>query len=710
MNIQKQHWIRADFAAGGNVCPVFRKVITISRPLAGATLEITAKGVYEAEIDGKRVGNFIFAPGYTVYKTRHQVQTYDITELLSVGENTLDVTVAEGWYHGRIHGVAHGLPWEADLIAQITLTYADGTKELLGTDESWLVGKGPIVFSDIYDGEIYDARVEKHDFVPVSMQNDASTAMLIPQEGEPIIEQEHIRPVRVITTPKGETVIDFGQNLTGYPSVILSAKAGEKLALSFAEILDKDGNFYNENYRSARCRYEYTCTDGMQTYKPHLTFYGFRYVRVDAFPASCALEDADFTAIAVYSAIRKTGELNSDHPKLNQLFSNIFWGQRCNFLDIPTDCPQRDERQGWTGDAQVFVKTASYNFDVERFFRKWMGDVAAEVKENGTPGFVVPDSWGDRRTAEAWTDAAVIVPWQIYQTYGDKALLAEQLESMSAYVDHVFSEKEYKQHFGDWLGLDAKVGSYVGATRFELISCAYLAHDCELLAKAEEALGKDSSKSRARFEMLRTYFREHFSELKTQTEHVLALHFDLAEDKAAVAASLANLIHECGDHLTTGFVGTPYLLHALSDNGYTELAYSLLLREEFPSWLFSVGRGATTMWEHWDGVNEAGEVWSKDMNSFNHYAYGAVADWVYEKAAGIRVVENAPGFEKVVIAPQPDARIGRLSASIDTRHGKVSSLWYHTDGRVRYEITVPVAAEIRIDGKTYNVEKGTYLF
>ena len=708
-----QTWIKADFAAQGGVCPVFRKEFEVGAGLVRATLDITAKGVYYAEIGGRRVGDFILAPGWTVYQKRHQYQSYDITHLLASGTNTLDVTVSEGWYHGEIvkhhSGKERAKPWDAAIIAQMTLTYADGSATCIGTDGSWLAGTGPVRFSDFYGGEVFDARVPYGDFVPVSVDTAADTQALIPQEGEKVTEHERLAPIAVLTTPKGETVIDFGQNLTGYPEITLSAKAGEKLSLSFAEILDKDGNFYNENYRSAACRYEYTCRDGRQTYKPRLTFYGFRYVRVDEFPASGALSPDVFRAVAVYSALRRTGTLNSALPKLNQLFSNIFWGQKCNFLDVPTDCPQRDERLGWTGDAQVFVKTASYNFDVETFFTKWMRDIAAEIGMNGTVGFVVPNVFDDTRSAEAWSDVAVIVPWQIYQTYGNKALLAEQLDSMTAYVEKIHADG-YVHHFGDWLGMDAPAGSYTGSTRPALIACAYFAYDCELLAKAYEALGRDGAKYRAWHEEAREKFRKDFAELHTQTEHVLALHFHLAADMTATAAELAQLVHQNGDRLTTGFVGTPYLLHALSDNGYTELAYTLLLQEAYPSWLFSVNRGATTMWEHWDGVNDKGEVWSKDMNSFNHYAYGSVADWVYEKAAGIRTSEKEPGFAALTVAPQPDARVGMLDVCLNTRHGEVRSKWYYKDGRARYEITVPVRATLIIDGKTQDVEPGVYLF
>ena len=714
--LKNKHWIKADFAAGGNgICPLFRKEFESVQKPEKALLEITGKGVYYAEIDGKRVGDYILAPGWTTYKKRLQVQTYDVTELIHSGKNTLDVTLAEGWYHGRIirhHDAAvRDAAWDAEVIACLTLTYADGKTEEIETDGSWVCGKSAVEFSDIYDGEIYDARIQPTEFVPVTVDAEAGTETLIPQEGEKIVEHERLAPIAVITTPKGETVLDFGQNLTGYPEISFpDAKAGEKLSLSFAEILDKDGNFYNENYRSAKCQYIYTCKNGAQSYKPYLTFYGFRYIRIDEFPASVPFSPDCFTAIAVYSDIKKTGTLISSDKNLNQLFSNIFWGQKCNFLDVPTDCPQRDERLGWTGDAEVFAKTATYNFDTERFYKKWMSDIAAEIDMNGKIGMIVPNCFGGTTSAEAWSDAAIIVPWQVYMTYGDKDLLERQLASMTTFMETVLKEG-YNHHFGDWLGIDAPAGSYTGSTRTELIAEAFLAYDLELLAKAYAVLGRDGSRYRVLYEEAKNKFHADFSdEYRTQTEHVLALYFGLAENPVKTAKGLADMIHESGDHLTTGFVGTPFLLHALSDNGYTELAYTLLLQTSYPSWLFSVSLGATTMWEHWDGINEQGKVWSKDMNSFNHYAYGAVGDWIYGKACGIQIPEDGAGFSKVRVAPLADKRIDSLFASIDTRHGTVSSKWYQKDGKTRYEITVPVEAELVIDGKTHTVSAGTYWF
>lgn len=721
--IHNQRWIFPQNIREAGKCPVFIKKFH-SEDIVNAELCITAKGVYYAELNGERVGNFVMAPGYTFFSKRHQYQNYDISSLLDNGENILKITVAAGWYSGRI---VHSSDWKPEIIAEIVLEYADGKKELIGTDETWLVGEGELVFSDIYDGEIFDATREILDLEQVVVDNDASTEQLIPTDGEPVVERERFSGGKIITTPKGETVIDFGQNLAGYPQLCINAKAGERVCLSFAETLDKDGNFYNENYRSAKCLYEYTCTDGEQTYKPKCTFYGFRYIRIDEFPESATLDEDTFTAVAIYSNMKKTGHLACSDEKLNQLFSNIFWGQRCNFIDIPTDCPQRDERVGWTGDAQVFCKTASYNFDTRRFFRKWLRDMKAQSEICGHIGFTVPG--GASPMAAAWSDAAVIVPWQLYLIYGDKTLLEEMIDTMITHVEKIGQESEELytwrggsnlRQFGDWLATDSldrdRDGAFVnstysGATDPDFLQAAFYAYDTAILAEALEVLDRDGSYYRELHSKIKERFQKDFPEYHTQTECIIALRFDLTPDREGTAALLSRMIRENGDRMSTGFVGTPHILHALSEVGRTDLAYTLLLQENFPSWLFSVNLGATTMWEHWDSINKDGNMWSTTMNSFNHYAYGAVADWVYEVAAGIGREKGTAGFDRLVIAPHTDKRLGWLEASVETDNGIVSSKWIYTvDGGVRYEITVPTSAKIVIDGKEKSVGKGTYVF
>ena len=548
----------------------------------------------------------------------------------------------------------------------------------------------------------------------------------------------------MFVTPKGETVIDFGQNLTGYVETVLEGKAGDVLDLSFAEVMDADGNFYTDNYRSAKAIHRYICTDGKQTHKPKLTFWGFRYIRVNEFPGGIdKVTPEAFTAIVLHSEMKRIGYLESSNPKLNQLFKNVVWGQKGNFVDVPTDCPQRDERLGWTGDAQMFIRTACLNYDCEKFFTKWLGDLAADQYENGYVGHVIPDVHPKEYSSTAWGDAATVCPWQLYLAYGNKAILEKQFASMKKWVDYMgaVTTTPYlwtggTEHYGDWVGLDAPAfklscwdqrnneikgdyipdedaptGSYKGATEDDFIASAFYAYSTSLVIKAGKVLGEDVSEYEALYDNIVAAFRKHFPTYETQTACVLALHFGLTTDPQGTADLLAKKIEECGGHLETGFVGTPYLLHVLSSHGYKDLAYSLLLREEYPSWLYPVTKGATTIWEHWDGLKPDGSFWSSDMNSFNHYAYGAVADWVYSVAAGINTAEDAPGYEKIIIKPTPDARLDWLGASLDTRHGLVSSKWTKQENEFwRYDIVTPSETTIIIDEKTYEVKPGTYTF
>ena len=711
------NWIRPAKSYGG-VCPAFRKTFFCPENVVSAALRITAMGVYEASLNGSRVGDFILAPGWTVYQKRLQVQQYEL-QIRPGQENELTVLVGKGWYRGRLAGWLPGqnssaaLP--AALTAELTLRYPDGHTDTICTDASWQTAESAVRFSELYDGETYDAAFEPSVWTPAVIC-DGPTDTLIEQQGEPVREQERIAPARIFKTPAGEIVVDFGQNLTGYVEIALDGVKGEAVELSHAEVLDKNGNFYTENYRSAKAKYLYFCKDGAQRYKPKLTFYGFRYIRVDRFP--CGAEHAaqeNFTAIAVHSDMKRTGYLSCSDPLLNKLFENVIWGQKSNFLDVPTDCPQRDERLGWTGDAQVFIRTACLNFDAERFFTKWLADLAADQREDGAVGHVIPNVLHQSGSA-AWDDAATICPWAVYLAYGDPNILRAQFASMKKWVDYITAHTTTKdlwtggEHYGDWLGLDAPSGSYKGSSREELIASAFYAHSTALVIKAGRVLGQDISAYEALYKRIVRAFRQAYPVYQTQTECTLAVYFALAEDTQKAADQLAQMIRSCGTKLQTGFVGTPYLLHALSAHGYTELAYDLLLRREYPSWLYPVTKGATTIWEHWDGQMENGDFWSSNMNSFNHYAYGAVADWVYTVAAGIQTVEEKPGYAAVRIAPQPDKRLDWLEASVETRHGLVRSRWEKQRDMWRYEIETPVEAEVVIDGRKTLCRPGRYIF
>lgn len=713
------NWIRTSFDIDP-VVPMFQKTFSLSGTVKKAVLMITAMGVYEAKMNGKRIGSFILAPGWTAYQKRLQYQTYDVSSLLSA-DNELTVIVGNGWYRSRIgcrtekRYEEHKQKNPAGLLAQLLITYTDGSCEKIFTDESWKCSESAVRYSEIYDGEIFDASfVPDHQEPAICFSGPTHT--LIPQQGEEILEQEHLSPARIFTTPKGETVVDFGQEITGYVITSLFGSKGEILDLSFAEILDSDGNFYTENYRSAQCMYHYICKDGFQTYKPKLSFWGFRYIRVNAFPKGTSQITTDtFTAAAVYSNIKRTGFIRSSNTLLNTFVSNVFWGQKGNFLDVPTDCPQRDERLGWSGDAQIFTRAACLNFDVEKFYTKWLADLAAEQHTNGAVPHIIPDVFGKENAAAAgWSDAAVICPWQVYLAYGNIEILKNQFYSMKLWTDYITSSTTTKYlwtggtQFGDWLGLDATEGSYKGASDDDFIASAFYAYSVSIVIKAGKILGEDTAEYETLYDKIITTFHQHFPQYHTQTECVLAIYFNLSEDCPKTAAQLAEMILSCGGHLQTGFIGTPYLLHALSKYGYIELAYSLLLRKEYPSWLYPVTKGATTIWEHWDGIREDGSLWSSDMNSYNHYAYGAAIDWIYTVAAGITPFEDAPGYRKVQIAPHPDTRLDWLNVTLKTRHGLICCEWKKQQQLWHYEITTPTETVIIIDGTKHLVPAGTY--
>ena len=718
-------WIRPAWMPDSKA-PLFAKGFRISGPLTSAVLRMTGLGIYEACINGHPVSRDVLTPGWTAYHKRLQVQTYDVTPLITA-ENEITVLLGKGWYRSPLQGwrdnnIQTGLMKSpAAITAELTLTYRDGTTEVILTDESWTASESPVRFSELYDGEVYDATFSPGER-PHAVLCDGPTETLIPHEGVPIREQERLPAARMFITPGGEHVIDFGQEITGFLEVTVQAHAGDVVDVSFAEVMDKDGNFYNANYRSAKCQYRYTCKEGHQTHRNKLTFYGFRYIRINQFPGGAdRAELRNFTAIAVHSDMRRTGHIRTSDPMLDQLYSNIIWGQKGNFVDVPTDCPQRDERLGWTGDAQVFVRTACLNYDAEQFFSKWLNDLAANQLEDGFVGSVIPDVMTPIRehgtASSAWGDAATIVPWEVYRAYGNVGLLRRQFPSMCKWVDYIGTITKQPDlwmgcwHFGDWLGLDAPSGSYAGSIRPDLIGSAFYARSTELVIRAGHVLGEDVSAYEALYQRIIAAFRRQFPEYLTQTECILAAHFHLAEDPQQAADQLAAMVQEAGIQLRTGFVGTPYILHVLSDHGHADLAWKLLLRREYPSWLYPITKGATTIWEHWDGIMPDGGFWSADMNSYNHYAYGSVADWIYGVAAGIQVVEDKPGYETLRIHPHPTADLDWLEASVETRHGRVCVRWTKTqDGLWRYDVATPVQAEIALGDEVRIVPAGSYVF
>ncbi len=711
----------------GEVCPLFYKEFSAKNNIKSAVLHVTATGVYEAELNGKRVSDFILAPGLTVYKKRLQYQAYDVTNDIKA-DNTLCITLGKGWYRGRINEKnppVFNTP--GAVIASLKIEFEDGETEELITDGSWRFKESKIRFSDFFDGEIYDASfVDNEPKGVIELNIDKSP--LIPQEGTYVTEHERLKCQRFFVTNNAEQVLDFGQNMAGYIEVSLkNTKPGDVISLSFGEVLDNDGNFYNKNYRTARSQYKYICRGGgYEVYKPHFTFYGFRYVRIDEFPGKA--DPCCFTAVALYSDMEQTGNIRCGDERLNKLFSNVIWGQRSNFIDVPMDCPQRDERQPWTGDAQIFCKTAAYNYDVKAFFKKWINDLVADQFKNGAIPDKSPNSYtiGRLETGSAgWGDAITVVPWTMYLMYGEKDILEASFDAMKRWVDYITGDtmdqylwtcpQEQKRlwghHYGDWLAPDTPDGGFKGATDDDVVASAFYAYSTSILIKSGNVLGKDVSEYEELYRNIVSAYKARFPDPKTQTDHVLALYFNLTNDRKGVTESLKDKIIADGTRLQTGFIGTPYLLYALSDNGQTELAYDLLLSERLPSWLYEVKHGATTVWEHWDAIMPDGRIStsSNGMDSFNHYAFGSVANWIYSVAAGIRPDESKPGFEHIIIEPKPDKRLGHLEATLKTKYGIIRSKWEYTDNVIQYEFDIPTSATIIINGTAREVGSGQVL-
>ena len=715
---------------------LLRKEFETSKKIASARAYATAHGLYELYLNGRKVGNEALTPGWTVYYKRLQYQTYDVTEYLQEGRNIAGAMLGEGWYRS-------GLGWEKNwafygkklaFLCQIHLRYTDGTEEWVVTDGSWKTSnQGPVQANEIYYGEDYDARREIPGWSTVAFDDrnwrnvakaNYPKSNLVAAGSVPVRSVQEIKPVRIFRTPDGTLVADMGQNMVGWIKLKVKGKKGRTVTLHHAEVLDKFGNFYTANLRTAKQRIRYTLRGDKngETYEPHFTFMGFRYVAVDGYPGDLA-PDA-LTGVVVHSDMIQTGAFECSSPLVNQLQHNILWGQKGNFLDVPTDCPQRDERMGWTGDAQVFARTSAFNMDVAAFFTKWLRDLAADQRPGGAVPFVIPDVLDKPDSmnvgvSAGWGDAAVIIPWTMYEVYDDRQLLESQYASMKAYVDYIHQRSGDSliwrggSVFGDWLfyhpsptHLDYHV-SPDAHTNHELISTAFFAHSADVVSQAATVLGKtqDAAYYKDLFEKIKKTFVNEFItpsgrtiSSASQTSYVLALHFGLMPEhlRPAAVKYLAKDIRDKKKHLSTGFLGTPYLCHVLSENGESELAYDLLLQETYPSWLYPVKMGATTIWERWDGQKTDSTFQDPGMNSFNHYAYGAIGDWMYQKAAGIRL--GSPGYRHMVIEPVVTGKLTFAKAMYQSNYGEIASGWERTGEKVTLRVTVPpnTTASIRI--------------
>lgn len=723
-NIGRAKWIKSAFYSKPSET-LFFKAFKAKGKVASASLEITALGVYEAKINDRYVGNFIFAPGWTSYTKRLQVQTYDVGDMLS-GDNLIEIGVAPGWKGGTWSKYAFDYlgTKETALLCALTIEYEDGTSELILSGGDWSTKEGKTVYSDLYNGFVFDPSKdgESSEAAVFEIEDD----ILIDTEGEKIIEHERYPVKKIIHTPKGETVLDFGVNSAGYIEFKIKGKKGERAVIQHGEVLDKDGNFYRDNLRDAKAEAVVICDGEEHIIKPAYNFFGFRYAKLINFSDEILKEN--FTFITIYSDMERTGHFECSDERVNRLYENAIRSQRSNFIDVPTDCPQRDERLGWTGDAQVFIKTASYNYNVNRFFEKWLADLRCDQTEWGTIPHVIPNVFDpNNHCSAAWADAATVCPRQLYLTYGNREIIEKSLNSMKKFVDYMTSWLRNgiwadTPHFGDWLNLDAPEENDCSAgTDKNLIATAYYIYSSGIFINSVRLCGGSAEEiekySALRENSIKAFRREYTDgarikpEFATQTACILAAQFKISPDIAKTASQLNELVTECG-HLKTGFVGTPFLLHVLSDNGFAKTAYDLLLREEYPSWLYEVKMGATTIWEHWDSMSETGEMWSTGMNSFNHYAYGSVCDWLYGTAAGINTDEQKPGFEHIIFAPQTDERLSFVKASIDTKYGTVISSWKRENGVVTYSFTVPqgAAATVFLNGKAEEIGSGTFTY
>ena len=710
---------------------MLRSTFDVSGPVRSARAYITSHGVYEAHLNGQRVGDAVLTPGWTTYDKRLQYQTYDITGLLRPGRNAVGAMVGDGWYRGFLVWQNNRNTWgnRTGLLLQLRIIYQDGREQVVDTDGGWkATANGPLRTSDIYMGETYDARMEKdgwtlpdyddRDWSAVRVA-DYDKSLLVAPAGPPVRRVEEIRPVKLLRTPAGETVYDMGQNLVGWVRLRVQGPAGTTVRLRHAEVLDRSGNFYTANLRAAKQEVRYTLKgDGAEVYEPHFTFQGFRYVAVEGLPGEPTLDA--LTGIVVHSDMERTGSFETSEPLLNQLQHNIVWGQKGNFLDVPTDCPQRDERLGWTGDAQVFSRTASFNYDVAGFFTKWLADLAADQLPDGRVPHVIPNAQRRNPNAggsAAWSDASTIIPWNLYLVYGDVRLLERQYPSMKAWVEYMRQRAGDSYlwtngtHFGDWLAYATTRSDYPGATTDkDLIATAFYAHSTDLLRRAATVLGRDADAREygSLFEKVRAAFQREYvtpngrMSSNTQTAYALALEFDLLPEamRAAAAARLVNDVRAFYNHLTTGFVGTPYLTHVLSRAGRTDVAYDLLNQQSYPSWLYPVKQGATTIWERWDGQKPDGSFQDPGMNSFNHYAYGAIGDWLYRVVAGIELDPAEPGYKHIIIRPSPGGGLTYARASLRSMYGEIASGWELSGGRLTVRVTVPpnTHATIRLPG------------
>ena len=746
--LHPEDWHAAWISPASDVLPAaepppafyLRRHFTIDLPVRTARLSIISLGLYDAWLNGVRVGDACLTPGWTSYHHRVLVQTYDVTNLLGAGENVLGAILGEGWYRGRIGAVGgrrHGYGERLALIAQLELHHPDGARTVIGTDEGWRSATGPILQSGLYDGETYDARREESGWCNAGFDDehwqavdllDHAKTILQPGAGPWVRRAGELPPGTCTLRPGGARIFDFGQNMAGWTRLQATGPAGAVITVRHGEMLESDGSLHTANLRSAQQTERWVLKGtGDETFEPHFTCHGFRYAEVTAEPAWP--EQLALTGVVVHSDLAATGSFSCSDARLNRLQRNIVWGQRGNFVDIPTDCPQRDERLGWGGDLQVFAQTACFNMDCSRFLTKWLHDLLLDQHPDGAfpniaplspaviddfrrggaepPPFHILPGFG----AAGYADAGVLVPWALYLNYGDKRILEECYAGMVRWVEWVCEKAgddliwDRWFQFGDWLALDAPTIPDLAATACFARSARVLGQIAEILHRHADAARYD-----ALWRAVAAAFRRRFvgeggrMQPASQSAYVLALAFDLFEDdeRPAAARHLVADIRARGNHLSTGFLGTPFLCRVLAGEGYLDVAYDLLLQDTFPSWLYPLSQGATTIWERWNGVEPEGTLFHPAMNSFNHYAYGAIGEFLYATVAGLEIDPHHPGYQRIHVRPQPGGGLTWAQATRQTLYGQVESAWRIVGGRFHLVVLVPPNTSARITLPTHD--------
>ena len=719
-------WIGGALAGGPEVgahSPYLRTIFNVGKKVASARLYATALGLYEFHLNGQRVGADVFTPGWTEYKKRVQYQAYDVTSLLRPGANAAGAVLGDGWYCGHLGWRERNYYGERpQLLAQLVLTFTDGSTQTIVTDGAWKTSYGPIIESDLINGETHDARRELRGWDDPAYDDSAWLPVAkLPDPGieisatlGPLVRAtQELKPIeppkKIDIWPSSIWVFDMGQNMVGRVRLHVRGKAGQVVRLRFAEMLNQDGTIYTENLRAARQTDHYILSGDArgETWESRFTFHGFRYVEISGHPEAL-LPDA-ITGIVLHSDTPRTGTFSCNDSLINQLQSNIDWGQRGNFLEVPTDCPQRNERLGWMGDAQVFSRTAAWNRNVAGFFNKWQRDIADAQGAEGQMPSVAPHIEGvGPDGGPAWADAAAICPWTMYLCYADKALLATHFDSLTKFIGYmeVQAKDLIRSHpdtkvwhgYGDWLALDGS-GNVFGNTPKDLIGTALFAYSTSLVAQMARVLGreKDAVRYERLLERVRRAYQDRFLTSDglatglTQTSYVLTLQFDLAPEalRPKLLHELVRDIETRGNKLTTGFVGASYLPHVLSRFGRADIAYQLLHQKAWPSWLYAVTQGATTIWERWDGWTKENGFQDKGMNSFNHYAYGAIGSWLYAVVAGIDIDPAQPAYKHIRLAPQPGGELTSARGTLASLHGEIVSSWKLAAGRFDWEVVVP---------------------